>query len=322
MTTTRRLLAFATLTLAAGPLWAADNYPSKPIRLVVPFAAGGTVDIVARILSNKMALELGQPVIVDNRGGAGGVIGADAVAKAPADGYTLLLHNVSMVYAPGLYKTLPFDVIKDFKPVTLVGETPSVMVINPALPYPDVAAFTAQAKSKPGSLNYGSAGNGTSSHLAAELYRRVAKVEVQHVPYRGGGPAVAAVLGGEVQFMIETLPSVMPNIAGGKLKPLAVTSEKRSPSLPAVPTMKEAGLNNYVYNTWFGLWAPAQTPPEVVTHLNKAMAKILAESEVRAALERSGVEAGSSTPAKFGDLVASDLKRWTEVIREAGIQPQ
>jgi tripartite-type tricarboxylate transporter receptor subunit TctC len=321
MTIGRSLIAAAVLA-ATTPLHAADAYPSKAIRLIVPFVAGGTVDVVARTMAPQLSQELGQSIIIDNRGGAGGVRGADDVAKATPDGYTLLLSNVSLIYAPGLYKSLPFDVAKDFEPVSLVGTTPSVMVVTPGKPYTSLAAFTALAKAKPGSMNFGSAGNGSSSHLAVELYKRDAGVDVQHVPYRGGAPAALAVMSGEVQFMIETLPSVMPGIAGGKLKALAVTGDTRAATLAGIPTMKEAGLPSYVYNTWFGVWAPARTPPVVVARLNAALAKILVEPAIKAALARSGVDAHSSSQESFAALESTDLKTWTDLIHQAGIKLQ
>lgn len=312
----------AGLVLAASPALAADAFPSKPIRMIVPFAAGGTVDIVARAVSVRLGEELGQTVVVDNRGGAGGVIGAEAVAKADPDGYTLLMSNVALAYAPSLYKKLPFDVVKDFAPISLLGVAPSVLVVNPDAGYKTLAEFTQAARRSPGVLNYGSAGNGTSSHLAAELYRRQANVQVQHVPYRGGGPAVIAVLGGEVQFMVETLASVMPNIAAGKLQALAVTGENRTAALPDVPTMKEGGLTDYTYTTWFGMWAPANTPPALVQRLNAVIKKTLERDDVRQALTRSGVEAASSTPGEFGQRVAADTTRWSEIIKQSGVKAE
>ena len=312
--------ALAGLLPAAARAQAA--YPDHPVRMIVPFVPGGTTDVVARIVSTPLGTELGQPVVIDNKGGAGGVLGADLAAKAPADGYTLLLFHVGMVYGTGLYKSLPYDVEKDFAPISLVGVAPSVLVVAPSLPVKSLAEFTARAKASPGAMNYGTAGAGTSGHLAVELYQTVAGVKVTHVPYKGGGPAITAVMGGEIEFMIETLGTVVPLIKSGKLKALAVTGDKRSPALPDVPTMREAGLADYVYTTWYGLWAPGRTPQPVVGRLNGAVQKLLAQEDVRNRLDQAGVEPSYTTPQQFAGIVRDDLKLWGGIIRKAGIQAQ
>jgi tripartite-type tricarboxylate transporter receptor subunit TctC len=274
------------------------------------------------VVAARLSEELGQQVVIDNKGGAGGTIGADAVAKAPPDGYTVLLFHVGMIYGVSLFKSLPYDVVRDFTPVSLVGQAASVLIVNPSLPAKNLREFIALAKASPGKLNYGSAGIGSSSHLAPELFQSVAQARVTHVPFKGGGPAVTAVMAGDIQFMIETLGSVLPNIKGGKLNALAVTGEKRSTSLPDVPTMKEAGLPDYVYTTWYGVWVPAKTPAPIVARLHRALDKIVNEEAMRATLDKAGVDAVSTTPARFGEIIRSDLSTWGKIIREAGIQAQ
>lgn len=311
----------ALMCLTAGLAYGQD-YPTKPIRMVVPFPPGGTTDVIARIIATRLSEELGRPIVIDNKGGAGGTIGADAVAKAPADGYTILLFHIGMIYGVSLFKSLPYDVVRDFAPITLVGQATSVLVVNPGLPARNLREFIALAKASPGQLNYGSAGIGSSSHLAPELFQGLAHVKVTHVPFKGGGQAVAAVMGGDIQFMIETLGSVVPNIKGGRLRALAVTGERRSPSLPEVPTMKEAGLPDYVYTTWYGIWAPAKTPAPVTAKLHRSLEKILQEEGVRSALDKAGIEAMSTTPVRFSEVIVSDLAIWGKIIREAGIQAQ
>jgi len=313
-------LSIAALALA-GAVHAQD-YPNRPVKMVVPFPPGGTTDVIARLVAPALAKELGQQFVIDNRGGAGGTIGADIVAKAPADGYTLLLFHIGMVYGPALYKTLPYDVVKDFAPVSLVGSAPSALIVPASLSAQTLAEFIALAKASPGKLNYGTAGIGTSGHLAAELFQSLADVKVTHVPYKGGGPAVAATMSGEVQFMIETAGSVVPHVKSGRLRALGVTGERRSPAMPEVPTLVEAGLRDYVYTTWYGVWAPAQTPQLVVARVANALQKIAAQGETRTSFTNAGVDAEASTPERFAQIVRDDLSRWTKIIRLAGIQAQ
>ncbi|HUA56915.1 MAG TPA: tripartite tricarboxylate transporter substrate binding protein [Candidatus Sulfotelmatobacter sp.] len=309
--------------LAAGPrASAADAYPVRPVHLVVPFVAGGASDSIARILGAQLAERLGQPVVIDNKGGAGGTIGADFVAKAPPDGYTLLLFHIGMIYATALYKALPFDVVEDFAPISLVGTSPSMLVVTPSLPVHTLAEFIARAKAHPGQLNYGSAGVGSSGHLAVALFQRAAGIEVTHVPYKGAGAAIAATIGGEVQFMIETLGSLVPHVKSGQLRALAMTGPTRDAALPEVPTMAEAGLPGFVSVTWFGMWAPAHTPPAVLDALNGALRDVLAADAARQGLAAIGVEATSTTRARFAEIVRADLATWGKLIRDAGIEAQ
>src|SRR5271165_5728477 len=248
--------------------------------------------------------------------------GANLVAKAAPDGQSLLVFHSGLVYAPALYKQLPYDVEKDFAPVTLLGSVPSIFIVNRELAVQSVADFIVLAKARPGALNYGSAGVGSSAYLAVELFQGVADVKVTPVPFRGGGPAVMAVVSGHVQFMIETAGSVLPQVLSGSVRALAVTGERRMAELPDVPTMGEAGLQGYLYTTWYGLWAPARTPDAIVNKINAAAAKVLAAAETRAALEKAGIEAKSMSAERFGLMVRFELAKWTAFIRGANITPQ
>jgi tripartite-type tricarboxylate transporter receptor subunit TctC len=315
-------LSAALLGLAPGRAGAQADYPNRPVRMVVPFAPGGTTDVIARILAKGLGDELGQQFYIENRGGAGGTLGADVVAKAAPDGYSLLLFHVGMTYGNALFKKLPYDIAKDFKPISLTGVAPSALVVGRDFPAKTVGELIALAKKSPGELNFGSAGIGTSSHLAPELFALTADVKLTHVPFRGGGPAVMATIGGQVQFMIETAGTLMPQFQSGTLRALAVTSERRFADLPDVPTMQEAGLPDYVYTTWYGLWAPANTPADIIAKLNRATVKALASAEVKSALDKAGIEPQSSSAAEFEALIHRDLERWTRVIRNAGIAPQ
>jgi len=313
----RLLLAAATIGALSHPACAQAPYPAGPVKLVVPFAPGGTTDVIARILAPSLSAELGQQFYVENRGGAGGVLGADLVAKAAPDGQTLLVFHSGLVYEPALY-----DVEKDFTPVTLLGSVPSIFMVNRGLAAGSVADVVALAKARPGELNCGSAGVGSSAHLAVELFQSMAGVKVTHVPFRGGGPAVMAVVSGHVQFMIETAGSVLPQVLSGSARALAVTGERRMAALADVPTMQEAGLKGYVYTTWYGLWAPARTPDTIVSRLNAATAKVLAAAGTTAAFEKAGIEAESASAERFGVMVHSELARWTAFIRGVNITPQ
>src|ERR1035437_8165493 len=259
--TRRAAIALSGAALFASRAGADTGYPNRPVRTVVPFPPGGTTDVIGRIAADGLGTELGQQFYIDNRGGAGGTLGADAVAKSKPDGYSLLVFHSGLTYGPALFKHLNYDVLKDFTPISLLGVAPSVLVITPSLPFYSVADLVAAAKNKPGEINYDSAGVGSSGHLAVELFQSVAGVKVTHIPFRGGGPSVLAVIAGQVQFMIETAGSIIQQIQSGTLRPLAVTSEARLPELPDVPTMREAGLPDYVYSTWYGLLGPAAMDP-------------------------------------------------------------
>jgi len=300
----------------------AAPYPDRPVRVVVPFAPGGTTDVVARIVAAKLSQELGQQFYIENKGGAGGTIGADAVAKAQPDGYTLLLFHIGLIYSKSLYKNVPFDIVKDFAPISTLGIAPSTLIVSPKVTAKTLPEFIAQARAKPGEMNYGSAGIGTSSHLAVELFQSLTGAKLTHVPYKGGGPALVAVMGGEIECMIETLGTVAPHVESSAVRALAVTSEQRFSGLPQVPTMKEAGLPGYVYTTWYGLWAPANTPPEIVSGLNAALRKILQYGDVKDTLLKAGIIAEESTQQDFQKLIQADMVKWDKIIGDNGLKPQ
>ncbi|KQM68479.1 tripartite tricarboxylate transporter substrate binding protein [Xylophilus sp. Leaf220] len=318
----RRVLAAGLSAAAAGLPFAASaqgaaGYPSKPIRLVVPFAAGGAVDIVARVVAEPLGRALGQPVIVDNKPGANANIGADAVAKAAPDGYTLLLGANGVATNMALYPKLPFDTLRDFAPITRVGEAPLVLVV-PA----DSGAKTVQqlvAAGRGGKLNYGSAGNGSSGHLAGALFASEARFEPTHIAYKGGAPALVDLIGARLDFMLLNPLEVLPHLQSGKLRALAVTGRQRVALLPDVPTIAEAGLPGVDAGVWWGLLAPARTPPEILARLNAEVGKVLAEPAVRQRLGELGAVTTPGTAAQFGTFLGSEIDRWSKVIQSAGI---
>jgi tripartite-type tricarboxylate transporter receptor subunit TctC len=315
------LLAAALLAGAAG-IAVAQPWPTKPIRVIVPYPPGGGTDVVARIVSEPLAAELGQPIIIDNRGGAAGNVGTDIAAKAPADGYTILLTLSSHTINPKLYDKLPFDVEKDFVPISLVAMIPQIIVANPSLPANNVQELIALAKAQPGKLNFASVGTGSPGHIAGELFKLKTGVDIVHVPYKGGGPAVTDTLGGQVQLLFVSIPAALQYVKAGKLKALAVTSDKRSQAAPDIPTIAESGVPDCVVNSWYGALAPAKTPPAIVAKLQAAFAKVLALPEVKEKLFLQGAEAASSTSAEFDRRIRDELKQWEYVIREAKIKAE
>ncbi|OYU97995.1 MAG: LacI family transcriptional regulator [Burkholderiales bacterium PBB5] len=309
----------ATLTGLAGPAAAqAQAWPSKPIRLVVPYPPGGPTDVLLRIVGAQLAERLGQPVHIDNKPGASGMVGADQVAKAPADGYTLLGNASIHVINPSLYAKPPYDAIKDFAPVSLVAEVPLVLVVSPALGAGTVKDVIALAKAKPGALAFASSGNAAAPHLAGEAFKHAAGVEMLHVPYKGSGPALTDLMGGQVQLMFDSMPSSMPFIQAGKLRSLAVTTARRSTALPQVPTMAEAGLPGFDISTWYGLWAPAGTPREVVARLGAEVAAIVRQPAVRDRLLALGAEPVGNTPDEFAAFNRSELAKWARIVKQSG----
>jgi len=311
-------LAFA-LALLAPLAFAQAPYPAKPIRLVVPFPPGGTTDILARIVAQKLTEAWGQPVVVDNRPGAGGNIGAELVAKSAPDGYTLLMGTVGThAINASLYAKLPYDHVKDFAPVILVAGVPNVLVVNPSVPVNSVAELIAYAKANPGKLNFASSGSGTSIHLSGELFRTMAGVQITHVPYKGSAPAIADLVGGQVQLMFDNLPSSLAQIKAGKLRALAVTSDKRAPALPDVPTMAEAGLPGFEASSWFGVLAPAGTPPAIVGKLHAEIAKWLATPDAREKLSAQGANLAGFGPEEFARYIGSETAKWAKVVKESG----
>jgi len=307
------------LGIAAGA--AAQDYPGKPIRMIVPYPPAGGTDIVARIVNEPLGTLLGQPIIVDNKGGAAGNLGTELAAKSPPDGYTVLFTLSSHTINPKLYGKLPFDVEKDFLAVSLAAYIPQIVVVNPAVPITSIPELVAYAKAHPGKLNYGSVGVGSPSHIAGELFKLKTGVDMVHVPFKGGGPAVTAALGGQIEVLIVSMPAAYQHVKAGKLRPIAVASDKRSIAAPEIPTIAEQGVDCIV-NSWYGALVPAKTPPAVVARLNAAMVKALATQETKDKLFAQGAEAASSTPAEFEALIRDELKKWEYVIREAKITPE
>ena len=303
------------------PAWADESYPSRPVKMIVPVAAGGGTDFTARTLAEKLGVALGQPVVVENRPGASGSLGVQQAAAASPDGYTLVMPITSFPINPSLRK-LPFDTIKDFAPVVLAGTLPLVLVVNPDVPAKSVAELIALARSKPRGINFANSGNGTTAHLAGELFNRMAGTQMVSVNYKGGGPAVSDLLGGHVQVYFSTIPSVVQHIQAGKLRALAVTGKERSPEMPDIPTVAESGLPDFEVTAWFGIFAPAQTPQPVVARLNTELVKILAMADVREKLANHGVEPGGGSPESLGRFLVSEVAKWGDVVREAGIRTE
>ncbi|AOZ09208.1 Bug family tripartite tricarboxylate transporter substrate binding protein [Cupriavidus malaysiensis] len=317
------LLAALVLATLAGTGARAETFPDKPLRLVVPFTPGGTTDILARVVGQKLGDALGQPVVIDNRPGAGGNIGAEVVAKAAPDGYTLLMGTLgTQVTNQFLYARMPYDSARDFAPVTLVANSPNVLMTNATLPVGSVADVIALARREPGKINYASTSTGGSPHLSGELLDRMAGITMQHVPYKGAAPAMTDLLAGQVNLMFDNLPSALAQIQAGKVRALAVTGKQRSAVLPKVPTFAESGLPGYEVNSWFGLLAPAGTPAERVGKLQQAVAKVLALPEVRQRIQQLGAEPGGDSPAAFAAILRADTAKWSAVIRQAGITVQ
>ena len=320
----KRLVGMAALAgmlcLGATTVLHAQDYPTKPVRFVVPFAPGGTTDVLARLIGEKLSVSLGQQFVIDNQAGAGGNIGTAQVAKAEPDGYTILMGTVGThAINQSIYPRLPFDPIKDFAPVTLVATVPNVLVVNPEVPVHSVAELIELAKAKPGELNFASSGNGSSIHLSGELFKSMTGVDMVHVPYKGSGPAVVDLLGGQVEMMFDNLPSSAPHIKAGKLRPLGVTSKERSPTLPDVPTIAEAGVPGYEALSWFGVLVPAGTPDAVVTRLQQEIAKILADPAMRERFAELGAVPAGDTPAEFAAFIGSETAKWADVVQKAGI---
>lgn len=298
---------------------AAAGWPSKPIRLIVPFPPGGGTDAFARPLSKVLTAQLGQTIVIDNRGGAGGTLGAELAAKSPPDGYTFLVGAIHHTIAPSMYPKLGYDLQKDLMPVTVVSSVPNVLVVNPQrVPAKTYDEFFRYLKANPGRLNYGSAGNGTSHHLTVELYKTMTKTFVTHIPYRGAGPALQDLLAGQVDLMFDGLGSAMPHIRAGKLVPLAVTSDRRSFALPDVPTLAESGVKGYDAKTWYALWAPAGTPREIVVRMQQEVAKALAGKELTDTWASLGAEPGGQPPEQMQRFVDAEIAKWAKAVKDSG----
>ena len=322
----RRVLGL--LALAVGAVFApwpalaepADAWPARPIRFILPFPPGGGTDILGRIIAERLTANLGQPVVTENRGGAGGNVGAEAAAKSAPDGYTIVLVAPSLAISPSLYAKLAYDPVRDFAPVSLVATVPNVMVTNPGVPARTLAEFIRLAKSKPGEMNFGSGGSGTSNHLAGELFNIVAGVRLVHVPYKGVNLAMNDVLSGRIQLVVIGVPATVPHIKAGKLRALAIVAPQRSPVLPDVPTVAEAGLPQFEVTTWYGILAPAGTPRPIVMRLNAELGKIMHAPELKDRLDALATDPVTSTPEEFAALIKREIVKWAAVVRDAGLK--
>ncbi|MGB6102847.1 MAG: tripartite tricarboxylate transporter substrate binding protein [Pusillimonas sp.] len=315
-------LLLATAIVGASATAAAADYPSKPIRLIVPFSAGGTSDFLARTVAEKLGADLGTTVVVDNRPGAGGNIGSNMVANANPDGYTLVLGTVGThAINQSVYKDMPFDAVQDFAPISLIAAVPNMLVANPSVQANSVQELIALAKDKPGEITFASSGNGSSIHLSGEMFKSLAGVDMLHVPYKGSGPAVIDLLGGQVDIMFDNMPSALPHVQAGKLKALAVTTGERSEAAPELPTIAEEGVKDYEATAWFGLLAPAGTPADIIDKLNAEIVKILDMPDVKKRLAEQGAKAVSNSPEEFASYIKAELKKWADVVKSSGFEP-
>ena len=310
------------LTLPAFLMSAAAfaQYPERPIRLIVSYPPGGGTDVTARTIVGKLSEGVGKQFVIDNRSGAGSMIGTDLVAKAAPDGYTLLMSDTTFGIVPGLYPKVPYDTLRDFQPVSQITSVPVGLVVNPGVPARSVKELVALARARPGGLNFGSGGVGTPVHMAGELLKIAAKIDIVHIPYKGAGPAFTDLLGGHFQMMFPTLQSAVPHIKSGRLRLLALTTEKRSTAFPDTPTMNEAGMPGVIAVAWFGMHAPRATPKAVVARLHAEVVKVLQDPGVRQRFESEGADIVGSTPEQFSSFVANEITKWTRVVKEAGIK--
>ena len=312
----------AILVVAAGAT-IAQPYPSRPIRLVVPFAPGGSADFVGRLVGQKLSETVGQQVVVENRGGGSGMIGNDQVAKSIPDGYTLTIGTLGpFAVNQSLFGKMPYDPVRDFAPVTLTGAASHVLVAHPSIPITTVKDLIALAKAKPGQLTFASSGIGKATHLTGELFKYLAKVELVHVPYKGGGPAMTDLMGGQVSFSFASMPSALPHVRSGRLHAIAVSAGKRSPAIPELPTVAESGLPGFASEDWQGILAPAKTPPEIVAKLNGELQRVLGLPELKEKLIAAGFDARTSTPEWFADFMKAETVKWAKVVKEAGIKAE
>jgi tripartite-type tricarboxylate transporter receptor subunit TctC len=298
----------------------AQQYPTKPIRYILPFPPGGGTDTLARIVGQKLGENVGQTVVMDNRPGAGANIGAEIAAHSVPDGYTILMGNIAHAVNMTLYNKPGYNLATDFAPITLLASTPNILVVHPSVAAKTVQELIALAKAKPGQLNYASSGSGSSAHLAGELFKNLAGVNIVHIPYKGGGPAVISLVAGEAAIGFATMPSVLPQVKAGKLRALAVTTSKRSPAVPDMPTVAESGVAGYDANTWYGALAPARTPATIVTRLHDEFVKIMRASDVRERIAVHGYEAETDTPQEFSAYIKSEIAKWGKVVKAAGIR--
>ena len=319
MSRSRIVLVLCLVAAGFSPAAYPQKYPERPIRLIVPFAPGGTSDLLGRVVGAKLAEALGQTVVVDNRGGAGGSLGAALAAQSPADGYTLLVPHVGLAFNETLYPRRTYNAVRDFAPVSRLGETPNSVVVNNNFPVKSVKDLIALAKKQPGRINYGSAGVGSAAHLAMALLEHAAGVSFNHVPYKGGGPSMIATTAGQVDFSMPAFPTSVPHIKAGRMRIIAVTGTAREPTMPDVPTVAESGVPGYEFGIWFAMFAPAATPKAIVTRLNQEIVKALATPEMKDQLYKVGVNAASSTPEELGKLLKADVQKWAKIIKDAKI---
>jgi len=312
------LLLAAGLGCASAGIVTAQTYPSKPIRFIAPYAVGGGVDIVCRVLAPKLSESLGQQMVVENRPGAGAIIGSEALVKSAPDGYTIMMANIAHGANPALHSKLPYDTLRDFASVTLVALLPSILVVHPSLPVKSTRDLLAFGKSRPGQLNYGSAGTGSANHLTMELFKNATGMEAAHVPYKGGGPALIDLLGGQIPMMFITIPPAIAHVKAGRLRALAVSGVRRSPILPEVPTVAETGIKGFQVYEWQGVVAPAGTPKEIVARLNAEFNRALTAPDVKERIAGLGAEIAGGTPEQLTDHVKSEIALWTRVLKSAG----
>ncbi|WP_219214874.1 Bug family tripartite tricarboxylate transporter substrate binding protein [Variovorax boronicumulans] len=321
MKTTIRWFSAALLSVAAMAAAQAQGYPSKPVRLIVPYPAGGTTDIIARVAAQQLSERLKQPFVVENKGGANGAIGSAEVARAPADGYTLLMGTASTHgINSAVYKSLPYDAVKDFAPVTIVASTPNIIAVHPSVPAKNLQELLALARAQPGKLNYGSTSLGGSPHMSAELLKMMAHVDMLHVPYKGAAPMLTDLMGGQVQVGFDNLPSTINFVRSGKVRAIAVTTAQRWPGAPEIPTVAESGVPGYEVSGWFGLLAPAGTPPAVLKTIQQAIAEAVKQPEVNKQMLDLGAQPVANTPEAFAALVQADVAKWREVVKTTGVK--
>ena len=313
------LIAVATLLATAIPAWA-QQYPVRPVRLIVPFPPGGGTDTMARVVAPKLSEFLGQQVVAENRGGAGANIGAELAAKSAPDGYTLMLATITNAIGASLYSKLNYDLVRDFAPITRLATTPHILVVHPSVPVKSVKEFLALAKAKPGELAYSSSGSGSAAHLAGELFNSLTGVKTTHVPYKGGGPSMIALVGGEVSLAFATMPSAIGYVRSGRLRGIAVTTERRSPSTPELPTIAETGVAGYEAGSWYGLSAPAGTSKEIIARLHAETIKVLGLPDVKERLFNAGFEIVTSTPEQFAAFTRNEIQKWGKIVKAAGLK--
>lgn len=317
----KRYLWLAALLAVFGA--SAQDYPTKPIRLIVPFGAGGGSDYVGRLVAQKLTEQMGQSMVVENRPGAASLVGTELAARSPADGYTLLLADSGFTINPAFYKNIKYDPLKDFDPITVVAQTPYVLVVNPALPYASsLKDFLVAAKAQPGAINIGSAGNGSGTHMSGELFKLRAQLNLTHVPYKSAGASVADVVGGQIQASMSSPPAALPLAKAGKVKILAAAAPKRSALLPEVPTFEESGVQGVHVSNWYAVMSVGGTPKPVIKRLHEELMKAIAAPDMRERLAAGALEPSPTTPEEFGKLIAAELQRWAQVIREAGIRQE